>query len=283
MNNWENLRFYLAVARQGTATAAALELRVSHATVLRRIDQLENELGVRLFKRLQTGYELTEVGTGLLDGASALERNIDELVVQCQGQDDELQGPLRVTQPESDTLNLYDLYTQFAERYPGIALQLHSSNAIANLNQQEFDIALRLTDNPPELLVGRCLGPVRFAIYGRQDYLGQFKNRSDLAEFSWIIWTHGQIESRWLNRIVPDASVVLYSSSRTDVLNAIRAGMGVGFVSTQIAMQHSDLVTVPAPRSHGSFKLWMLTHRDLRNQARIKVFMRFMVEAFRGR
>ncbi|MFB3079227.1 MAG: LysR family transcriptional regulator, partial [Lysobacterales bacterium] len=79
MNNWENLRVYLAVARQGTATAAALELRVSHATVLRRIDQLENELGVRLFKRLQTGYELTEVGTGLLDGASALERNIDEL------------------------------------------------------------------------------------------------------------------------------------------------------------------------------------------------------------
>ena len=280
MDNWENLRFYLAVARQGTVTAAAKELHVSHATVLRRIEQLEGEIGARLFKKLQTGYELTEIGAKLMDRATELERGIDEMVMQAQGEDEAVRGVLRVAQPESDTLNLYPLLSAFTQRFPEISLELHSSNALAKLNQQEVDVAIRMTDTPPDLLVGRCLGTVDFALHASKDYLSQFADITDLSQFHYVHWTQGSRESSWLQRVVPEARIALHSSSRSDVISAIRAHMGVGFISTQVAKSFPELLRIPAASSAASFKLWVLTHRDLRNQARVVEFMRFLTKAF---
>jgi len=281
--NWENLRYYLAVARQGTATAAARSLGVSNATVLRRIEQIESELGTRLFKKLQTGYELTPAGENLLDSASALERNINDIVMRFQGRDAELEGRLRISQPESDTLNLYPLYAEFSRRYPQITLEVQSSNRVVNLNRQEVDVAFRVIDSPPELLVGRCIGSVHFMMYSSYDYLSQFDNIDDLSQFDWVLWdkSEGGLQTRWLNKYVKGARIVLHASGQTDVLSAMRAGMGVGFISQQIAIHYPDLQLIPHPRSIATFKVWMLTHRDLRDNARVRVFMRFMAEAFK--
>ena len=92
MKNWDDLRYYLAVARSGTVSAAARELGVSHTTVLRHIDQLEAEAGVKLFKRLQRGYQLSEAGEKLLQEVSHVEADIQSMMARVQGQDDHLAG-----------------------------------------------------------------------------------------------------------------------------------------------------------------------------------------------
>jgi len=250
--------------------------------VLRRIEQIERELGTRLFKKLQTGYELTPAGENLLDSASGLERNIDDIVMRFQGKDDELEGRLRISQPDSDALNLYPLYARFSRRYPQITLEVESSNREVNLNRQEVDVAFRVTETPSDLLVGRCIGSVQFTIYGSHDYLSGFDNFDDLGQFDWVLWekAKGGLQARWLDKYVKDAHIVLYTSGQSDILSAMRAGMGVGFISQQIAIHYPELLLVPHPRSIASFKVWMLTHRDLRDTARVRAFMRFMAEAF---
>ncbi|MEH6549997.1 MAG: LysR family transcriptional regulator [Pseudomonadales bacterium] len=279
LKNWENLRYYLAVARQGTVTGAAKRLGVSHATVLRRIDQVESELGARLFKKLQTGYVLTTTGRGLLDSVTELERTINTLVNQVQNTDSTLSGNLRVTQPGSSAINLYPLFAEFTRRYPEINLQIMSESRAANLNQQEADVAFRLTESPPELLVGRCIGTLQFQPYGSRSYLAQFEPGTKINRYQWVLWDYKDGVA-WFEENVKDANVVMRASNLTDVLSAVRAGVGVGLLSHQVAQQYNDLQHVPAPNSGTPRKVWMLTHRDLRDVARVKVFMQFIAEEF---
>ena len=183
MRNWENLRFYLAVAETGTAIGAAQKLGVSHTTVLRRIDQIEHELETKLFKRLQSGYQLTADGERLLPNARQVEQEIQELEIRFHGQDKKTAGKLRVAQPESDVLDLYPLYAAFTRAHPEITLEIRSSYDAANLNKQEADVAIRMVENPPELLVGRRVGQVGFGLYASKSYLKRFKGKFSYADF----------------------------------------------------------------------------------------------------
>lgn len=280
MKNWENLRFYLAVARSGSATRAAQQLSVSHATVLRRIEQLENELGTRLFKRLQSGYQPTASGLRLLAEAEQIEEQFSAIELEFCGEDELAAGPLKVSQPESDVLNLFPLFAEFSQHHPDIKLEIHSSYEAANLNRHEADVAIRFTDTPPELLVGRRVGQVGFGLYAHPDYLARFEDHSRLEQFNWIIWQRreGGIQMSWLREQVQNPRVVLQTSSTSDVISAIQAGMGVGFVSNHVADNFPNLQYLSSARTIALFTVWILTHRNLRHTQRVKVFMRFIHE-----
>ena len=127
MKQWDALRYCLAVARCGSVSAAARELEVSHATVLRRIDQFEKQLGVKLFKRLQSGYVISEAGEPLLHRVADIESELIDLLELVQGRDDAPSGVLRVTQPQNVLLDLYPIYRGFIKRYPDIQLEVETS------------------------------------------------------------------------------------------------------------------------------------------------------------
>lgn len=282
MDNWDHLKIYLAVARNGTVSAAAKSLGVSHATVLRRIDQLEEELGTKLFKRLQSGYQLSEEGMALLDKAIDIETTTQDIKRQFDGNDEQLRGLLKVTQPENEVIDLYPLYAKFIQRYPDISLEIMSTSEIANLNRQDADVALRFTNQPDDLLIGRCLGPVNFGAYANQEYLQQFNHSPTMADYRWIVW-QGKQKSRdrlsqleWLKRRIKKPNIVMRTSSVSDIISAIRANIGVGFISHPVAAHYPELVAIHNAQITSTLKLWILTHRDLRKVARIKCFIEFM-------
>lgn len=284
MNNWDQLKIYLAVARNGTVSAAARSLGVSHATVLRRIDQFEEELGTKLFKRLQSGYQLSEEGRALLDKAIEVETATQEIKRRFDGNDQQLSGTLRVTQPENEVIDLYPLYAKFIQLYPDISLEIISSSEVSNLNRQDADVAIRFTNQPDDLLIGHCLGPVHFGAYASQSYLAQFKKTPKMKDCRWIVWQGRQSnrdrlsQLEWIKRRVKEPEIVMRTSSVSDIISAIRASIGVGFISHPVAAHYSDLQALDNAQITSTLKLWILTHRDLRKVARIKCFIQFMRE-----
>lgn len=280
MRDWENLRYFLAVARQGTVSGAARELNVSHSTVLRRIEQFESILGSKLFKKLQRGYELTAAGEKLFADGQTIETDIDRMLSRAEGQHDVTQGKLRISQPEMGILNIYPLYTQFKRQHPDITLEIQSTMQTHNVGQQEVDIVFRLADQAPELLVGRCLGTIKAKIYASKQYLKQLPKNHTFQDYDWIVWQLSRtIRSKeWMNKNLQNPKIVLSTPHMPDVVSAIVSGMGVGFMSSHEAQQHKNLVELYDGQIIADYKLWMLTHRDLRNSERVKTFMRFMAE-----
>jgi molybdate transport repressor ModE-like protein len=285
MNNWDDLRYYLAVARSGTVSAAARELGVSHTTVLRHIDQLEVEAGVKLFKRLQRGYQLSEAGEKLLQEANHLESDIQSMMARVKGQDDNLAGSLRVTQPQAGAFDIYSIYARFIHQYPEISLEIQHRYWELNLNKHEADVAIIHSEQPAELLVGRCVGMVHYRPYASANYLARFDQIPQLSDIEWIVMdqhvtnqTQGDTESLWdqLCRLVPNPKVVMQTSSYADILFAAREGLGAAFMSHVFAKKYQDLLPVPGCDISNTRDVWVLTHRDLRNIARVKCFMRFV-------
>ena len=291
MQNWDHLRYYLAVARAGTVSAAAHQLNVSHATVLRRIEQFEQEIGLKLFKRLQSGYQLSEAGEKLYAQACAIEDQTLLLERQFQGLDTQLAGKLCISQPENNVLDLYPIYAKFIQANPNIELEINATASLVNLNRQEADIALRFTDNPPPLLVGRKIAHIHIGIYAHQDYLQRInfktKSKNSLQQLDWIVWNgrvgkeQTQVQLNWLHEKVQQPKVVMQTSSVADVVGAVRAGIGAGLIAHNVAQVHSELQLIKTTPLSKPMSLWILTHQDLRHVERVRCFMNFMTDALK--
>jgi len=280
MENWDNLRLFLAVAEAGTVKAAADSIGVSHTTVLRRMDQFEQEIEAKLFKRLQSGYELTDFGRGILSGTLDVRQRVEQLELQIKGQDSKLDGCLRISQPESENINLYPVYAEFRKLYPNITLQITSSSKLSNLKRQEVDVALRFIEKPQDLLVGRCVGRVDFGIYGSKEYFRKFEKTPDLKDLDWILLRDFSKKSSkakdlesWISKRVKHPKISLQTETSSDIINAACAGIGVGFMSTISAKRYDKLIALPLDTPAFSLKLWVLTHKDLRHTAMVKAFM----------
>ncbi len=157
--DWDDLRYFLSVGRQGSLSAASKQLNVNHSTVLRRIASLEHKLGVRLFERHPTGYVMTLAGEELRARLANVADQIESAQRQLSGRDIALSGSIRIT--TTDTLAhglLTPYFAKFRRVQPGIQLQLTMSNAFFSLSKREADVAIRPSNTPPENLIGRRVG-----------------------------------------------------------------------------------------------------------------------------
>lgn len=282
--DWSHLEYFLAVARTGSLSGAAKQLHVNHSTVARRLDKLEQQLQVRLFDRLNNGYRLTENGLALKQQAGQVEEQVNKIHRVFRGSDTELSGSLKISKPSSGIINLAPLLTDFHRQYPNIDLQLTSASAFSDLNRMEADVAIRITDNPPEDLIGRKLGNLPIYVYGSRDYLQQ-ANTQDVAQCQWVVWQEDesplQLENL-LESFMSDPKIVLRTNSYTEVYEAVCAGMGVSLLSPQRLPKNHQLQAL-APESY-QFRigLWLLSHPDLRRSARVKVFKEFAADQLEG-
>ncbi|MEN8196747.1 MAG: LysR family transcriptional regulator, partial [Pseudomonadota bacterium] len=178
--DWDDLRFFLAVAHKGSIRAAAAALGVNHSTVSRRIDGFERKLGVRLFERLPTGYLVTPAGEDMMQSARRMEEEAAAIDRRVAGRDHRLSGPLRVTMPDSlaQKLLMPDIVA-FSDRHPEIELELVISYVFADLNKREADVAIRMANDPPGHLVGRRVVRQAKAVYASRDYLARHDPAGD--------------------------------------------------------------------------------------------------------
>lgn len=282
--DWSHLEYFLAVARTGSLSAAAKQLQVNHSTVARRLDKLEQQLQVRLFDRLHNGYRLTQDGLALKQQASQVEQQVNQIHRVFRGSETELSGSLKISKPSSGFLNLAPMLAEFHRLYPNIDLQLTASTALSELNRLEADVAIRVTDKPPEELIARKLGRVPVHIYGSRDYLRQ-SNTLDPAQCQWIVW---QDEASSLNMEpgiksqIPDAKIVMRTNSYSEVYEAVKAGIGVSLLSSLRLPQGHQLQALSPELYQFNMGLWLLSHPDLRNRERVKVFKAFVTDHLGG-
>lgn len=281
--NWDDLRFFLAIAREGSLSGAARNLRVNHSTVFRRIGAFEERLGVRLFERLPGGYVLTPAGEKMHEAAVKIEEEVAAIGRKLRGQDLRLKGSLRITTIDMLALWLLPRHlTRFRQDYPGIELEVSVSNAALNLTKREADIALRIDNKPPASLVGRRVARLVFAVYGARDYRHRRPEKA-LETHDWIGFDaeHGALARRFAE-FLPEVKPAYRVNSVAAAVAATMAGMGLAPLPCAIADREAKLERVCDLPDSFTLELWLLTHEDLRRTARIRAFMDFMAEALAG-
>jgi molybdate transport repressor ModE-like protein len=279
-HNWDDLRIFLAVARAGSLSGAARTLGVNHSTVFRRIGAFEEALGVRLFERQAGGYLLTPAGEELRDGALRVEEEIASLSRKVTGQDLRLSGTLRVTTIDMLAFGLMPRHLAgFRDAYPSIEVELVVGNVALNLSRREADVALRVGNAPTETLVGRRVGRLAFAVYGSAGYRAR-RPEPDLALHDWIGFdSEHQALVRRIARFLPEAKPTVRTNSVAAALSAAKAGLGLAPLPCGLADLETDLLRVAPLPDDFTLDLWLLTHEDLRQTARIRAFLDFLAEA----
>ena len=281
MKNWDDLRYFLAVARKGSIRGAAAGLKVNHSTVSRRIDAFEKKLDVRLFERLSTGYLITQAGEEMLQSAEQVEGEIAAIDRRVVGRDARLSGLLRVTLHESlaQKLLMPDLAV-FCETYPGIELELIVSQSMANLAKREADVAIRISNDPPDTLVGRRVLKYAAAIYASKDYLSRHDFTCGGKNLTWIGWNDAVSDPQWVrDSPYPEAPARNRIFNPQAQLEATKAGMGLSMLPCFMGDTEPTLRRVPPATTSPGRDIWLLTHEDLRNTARVRRFLDFMAEA----
>lgn len=285
--DWDDLRYVLAVGNAGSLAGAARKLGVNHTTVLRRVGALEQRLGLRLFDRLPTGYVLTAGGEQLITAARDIDATVTVLERKLAGQDLRLAGTVRVT--TTDTVMgsiLPEIIAEFRNSHPGIRIEIAVSNLMFNLTKREADVAIRPATDPPEMLIGRRIAGVAFAIYGSPAYLARRDEAQQLADHQWVAPDDSLADTavaKWMRTHLPQADITFAADSLLALRQAAQAGLGLAALPCYLGDTSSDLVCMHQPIPELQTALWILTHSDLRHTARIRAFTEFAGNAFAQR
>lgn len=284
--DWDDLRYVLAVARAGSLSGAARDLSVMHSTMLRRIDAIEEKLQVRLFERLRNGYVATEAGDALRRVAEQCEPLVAEAERRIVGGDTRLTGSLHVTTGVVVAQYLLPrALAAFCATHPDIEVEIQAALERLDLSRREADIAIRMSAQVPDYLVGRKLGEVGFRVYcwheapfaGVAGGTPKFRPVETLVrELPWICFqrdARDRMYDRWLHANVPQSSVVARADHFPTSLALLRTGMGVTLLPEFMAKEVDGLVALSAPIKELQTPLWILTHPDLRHAARVRAFM----------
>jgi DNA-binding transcriptional LysR family regulator len=268
---WDDLRIALFLARSRSVRSAARALDVSHSTVLRRVGALESAMGVRLFDRSADGYELTPAGQDVFDTARELEDVVGALERRVEGRDARLAGRVRITLPDPLLAPLLPVFAEVGREFPDIEMTLASGTGYLDLAHREADLALRIADNPPPELVGRRLVDVATGVYGSKKYL-RGRRAKELESLDWISTDTDppMAFARWIAERVPSARVPLRVTDAWALRDVVNAGLGVTIlpcVTGDSERTWQRVCLVPEIRT----PLWLLTHRDLRTTARVRV------------
>jgi DNA-binding transcriptional LysR family regulator len=286
--DWDDLRFVLALSRHGTLSLAAESLGVSHTTVGRRLRGIEEKLAVRVFDRTPDAFVLTAAGQDVADVAERLEAEVMSLEGRVLGRDTELHGALRVATLDLVFRRHTELFSSFLTRYPSVALTLTSSDDEVSLTRREADVVVRMTNTPPDYLVGRKVGRVDFAVYGQKALVERVGADAPYDAFPWIAWDERLHAMRWLDawlaQNAPSARVVLRVGFSSLLMHqAIAAGLGVHFLACFDGDADPELQRIGPVASDYSRGLWLLTLPDLRSNSRVQAFMEHADQHFRAR
>lgn len=274
---WDDLRVVLAVARERTLVAAGAALGVSHTTVGRRLRAAEARLSVRLFDRTPDGLSPTVAGHDLVAVAESVEAEVLALEGRLLGRDARLRGSLRVATMDIVFARFGADFARFTARYPEVELTVLASDREASLTRREADVAIRMSNTPPDTLVGRRVGRVRFAVYGSAALVEAIGEDAPLERFPWLLWDR-RLDMRWLDdwlaHHAPGARTALrVDMTSTQLQQAVAAGLGVTFLSCFAADGDPALRRVGPVRAEFGRYLWLLTMPDLRQSGRVRAFM----------
>ena len=278
--DWENLRFFLEMARFGSLSKAAKRLAVDRNTVARRMTALEAELGLTLFERGPLGWCRTAAGQELADLASRVEKDVLALALHAGARDRALTGSVRLT--TTMHLSSYLLVPALGSlrvRHPGLILEIAADQRAFDLTRREADLALRMGRPKDPGLVTRKLSPIGFCFYGAPSLVGS-RRTVDLATDLFVGSDESLVrtpQEHWLSKIAPDRRVVFRCNSTAALAVAARNGVGVALLPCFVAEKDPGLVRLdgPEPPEH---ELWLLVHGELRRSPPVRAVIEWVDE-----
>lgn len=287
MFNWNDLIFFLELARQSRLAPAARRLRVDHTTVSRRIAELEKDLSVKLFDRNRDGFILTEKGHRLFAIAERIEQEASA-APQALGADSTADaGRVRVASMEGiGAFYLADRFAELVDRQPGIMVELVTERHLISLTKREADLFVSFVHpNGPRLVVKR-IGAFRLALFASPQYLqrhGTPTKRSELIEHTFVDYVEDLVAIQpvhWLLDVLEPNNVAFRSSSMHAQQNAIAMGAGIGLLPLFSAKSNPKLVPVMPDDIRVYRDVYLSIHEDLEFLARVRTVSKHLISAF---
>ena len=276
---WSHLEFFLATARHGTLSAAAKELGVNHTTVARRILALEKELQVKLFKRKNTGYILSEHGISLLEEVRQIEEMVNQTKSKFISTPENIVGKLSIART-TDSNKFNFLLKKFQDAFPNIELSSYVGTSESQIKSYEADISILTTRYPPQDMVAKKIGTTGMHIYGSKEYL-KGKNINDLESLDWLSFRNDSVRPNTfdlIRRSVKNPNIKFASDSYTEILGLALEGCGVAFLA-DLDMEGKNNMKMIASQNHfQEVHIWLVFHPDLVNNLRVQAFKNFFVE-----
>ena len=280
LDDLNHLRLVAAIALSGSLSGAARELGVNHATAFRRLQKIESLLGVRLFERNSGRYAATEAGEELARVGAAIEQQARESMRRVAGRDLRPSGIVRVTTTDSLGARFMGaIACACREQHPEITLHVVTSNLMHSLSRRDADIALRPSLRPPEELIGKRIATIAHAVYGAKRYLRRMGKALPLRDHDWIALDDSmsqQVSLMWLATRLPPEQAKLRTNTFAGVRQACIDGLGLAVLPCFLGDEAPALARVGGPLSDCKNELWLLTHPDLRNTARVKAVFQVM-------
>ena len=286
--NWDNLRFFLALARAGNPSAAARLLRIDHNTVRRHINALEHELDVRLFDPRPDRYALTDEGEILLQIAEDMEGAAASAQNRIASREIGIFGTVRIGVPDGlGTFFVAPRLARLRQQHPGLQIELVVTSRHFNLSRREADMALVVGRPEGKRIRVNKMTDVTMRLYGSESYLAgkpAITSIDDLADHDFVSGVDEFDFGHALNRVtqddVPTFVARIACTSVVAQLKAVATGSGLCYFANFIAGTEPGLVRVLPEQVSFSREVWLATHSDLSELARIRTVENFLVEEF---
>lgn len=288
ISTWDEIRIAYQVARLGTVSGAAEVLGVHHATVIRHIDALEARLGTKLFQRHTRGYTPTEAGQELLQVAQTADDQFLQLANRLKGQRETVSGELAVTSLTMMSPLLTPVIASFQRAHQGVTVRYLTDNRLYLLEYGEAHVAIRAGAPPdqPDNVV-QPFYELRHALYAAPSYIdrrGVPKTDADLSQHDFLGGI-GELSRaaffKWLGETVPRDRIVWQVLNASILADAVRSGVGLGFLPVNLARNDPSLVEVMPPREDWVSKLWLVTHVDVHRTKKVQAFLAHVKDAAR--
>jgi DNA-binding transcriptional LysR family regulator len=281
--NWDDVIFFLEVARTRNLIRASQKLKVDHTTVSRRVRELERSLNTTLFKRSKAGFALTEAGLRLLQYAEGMENNANAIVESIVGSEAaDASGAVRIASMEGiGSMYLTMCMAEFNKAYPSIQVELITDTRLLDMTRREADVFISFFKPKGRRLSVKKIGEFRIFLYASSSYLQRHRAPADLKDldthaFVDFIDEHIHIkENRWLSDILRPTHVVFRSTSLVSQYMAASSGLGVAMLPSYVAAHNKDLRPV-LPDYFSVRDLWLSVHEDLLHIGRIRAMMSFL-------
>ena len=279
-DDWQDVKVAFEVARLGTLTAAAEALSVHHSTVLRRINNLEKNLNVRLFHRHARGYKVTESGAKLFETAQAIDNSLEGLHNAIAAADSELRGSLLLTTVSGFMDMLRNVCEQFQTLHPQVQLEVILEQKRLRLDHGQAHIAIRVGPKPDEGdYIAQHLAKLSAGLYAHKRYIakhGMPKTLDDLKQHNFISGIAG-FNARvpyfsWVDEFIPQSQIKLRVSETSEAARAVIKGLGIGGLHQSAIENNPDVVPILHDKLHWEFDSWLVTHHLVHRTAKVQAF-----------
>ena len=289
-DDWENLKFFIALAKEKQLKRAADALKSNHTTVYRRISQFEEKYNLRLFERTPAGYYLTSQGEALYEQVESLEGAMDAVFSSLQGLENTLKGSICITTTPSFAVSLLPaMIKKFQLQWPDITIDLRVSHQIYNLSKREADIAIRPATDVPLHLIGRRAGYLNYAVFkSAKNYERDINKKQFMQEIKqhrFIVMSEELAHlptTKWLNKHIEENNVACRVDGFMPSAELCAKGVGLAILPLYCAKQDKSLELVHKPEENIGDDVWVLTHKNLSRVPKIKVCTEFFYRELQG-